>query len=61
MQKPDLVAVEGKIAHAQRKLRNNEATRDNVLKDETKKSQHVETLKRDLADVRKAAEEAKST
>lgn len=59
LQKPDLVAAESKIAHAARKLRNDEVTLENVSKDAKKQEDRLKALKQDLKAVQKAADAAK--
>ncbi|KLO14413.1 cohesin complex subunit psm1 [Schizopora paradoxa] len=57
--KPDLVAAQGRITHSERKLKNNENTRESILKDVEKKEERLNTLRKDLAAEKKAAEAAK--
>lgn len=58
-QKPDLVAAEGKILHAQRKHRNHQTTYETITKDAKKQEDKLAALRKDLADVVKAAEGAR--
>lgn len=59
MQKPDLVAVESKILHSQRKLKNHEATREAASKDAKKKEDLLNNLRKDLAAEEKALNAAR--
>ena len=58
-QKPDLVAAESKIQHAQRKLRNHEATRESAAKDAKKQEDRLAGLRKDLIVEQKAADVAR--
>ena len=58
-QKPDLVAAEGKIAHARRKLAKDEALRETVSKDARKQEERLASLRNDLEEAQKAAEVAR--
>ncbi|EJC99202.1 cohesin complex subunit psm1 [Fomitiporia mediterranea MF3/22] len=57
--KPDLVAAEGRILHAQRKLKNHESTREAAAKDAKKKEDLLAVLRKDLAAEQKAADAAR--
>lgn len=59
LQKPDLVAVESKILHSQRKHKNHEATREAASKDAKKKEELLNNLKKDLAAEQKALNTAR--
>ncbi|EPQ50920.1 condensin complex subunit SMC1 [Gloeophyllum trabeum ATCC 11539] len=56
--KPDLVAVEGQIAHSARKLRNAQNIREQVAKEEHKQQEKLTQLQKELAEVRKLADAA---
>ncbi|TFK48892.1 cohesin complex subunit psm1 [Heliocybe sulcata] len=57
-QKPDLVAIEGQIAHSSRKLRNAQGIKEQVGKEEQKQEERLAQLMKELADVRKLADAA---
>lgn len=57
--KPDLISVDQKIAHSERKLRNFESTRDAALKDSRKQEDRLKSLRHDLEVETKAAEAAR--
>ncbi|TFK46460.1 RecF/RecN/SMC protein [Heliocybe sulcata] len=56
--KPDLVAIEGQIAHSARKLRNAQGIKEQVGKEEQKQEERLAQLMKELADVRKLADAA---
>lgn len=53
------MATESKIAHAQRKLRNHESTREAAARDAKKKGDVLASLKKDLIAENKAADAAR--
>ncbi|KAG6898016.1 hypothetical protein C0992_007012 [Termitomyces sp. T32_za158] len=54
--RPDLVAVEAQITHSTRKINNAIKTRDEVARNEQKLRNQVESLEKELASVRRAAD-----
>ena len=61
LKRPDLVAAEQKIQHAQRKLKNHEATRELASKDAKKQEERLASLRKDLQAEQKAAEAARGS
>ncbi|KAG6813644.1 hypothetical protein H0H92_008881 [Tricholoma furcatifolium] len=56
--RPDLVAIEAQITHSTRKINNATKTREDVARNEQKLRDRVESLEKELASVKKAADVA---
>lgn len=54
------MAIETQITHAERKIQNAEKISEEVKRDSAKEQQHYDQLKRNLAEVKKAADAAAS-
>lgn len=58
LQRPELVATEAQIVHANRKMNNAAKNRDDLSKNKTQLETKVNALQQELSSVKKAAERA---